>query len=192
MKPRGVTTGTRRRAHTSADICTHANAVYNRVSAVISPLSCRTPFLGANMPHPKRSNANPASSFPPGSILGLLAERTQLDFELDFFGKLLAAVPDYADVLEVQACNLTMKGRLKDGLEVDERLVSVRPTDPTAHYNLACRYALLKERDKAITSLRKAVELGYRDVEYIREDHDLDSIRKDPRFRKLMKELQGS
>jgi tetratricopeptide (TPR) repeat protein len=144
------------------------------------------------MPHPKRSNANPASAFPPGSILGLLAERTQLDFELEFFGKLLATVPDYADVLEVQACNLTMKGRLKDGLEVDERLVSVRPTDPTAHYNLACRYALLKERDKAITSLRKAVELGYRDVEYIREDHDLDSIRKDPRFRKLMKELQGS
>ena len=142
------------------------------------------------MPHPKRP-APTGNSFPPGSVLGLLAERTQLDFELEFFGKILAALPDFADALRVQACNLTMKGRLQDGLAVDEKLVTVRPTDPTAHYNLACRYALLKQRDQAITTLRKAVELGYRDFEFMQEDHDLDSIRKDPRFRKLLKEFQG-
>ena len=50
----------------------------------------------------------------------------------------------------------------------------------------------LKQRDKAIFALRKAVELGYRDFDFMKEDHDLDSIRKDPRFRKLMKEYQGS
>jgi tetratricopeptide (TPR) repeat protein len=142
------------------------------------------------MPHPKRS-APSANAFPPGSVLGLLAERTQLDFELEFFGKILTAVPDFADALRAQACNLTLKGRLKDGLAVDEKLVTVCPTDPTAHYNLACRYALLKQRDKAITTLRKAVELGYRDFEFMLEDHDLDSIRKDPRFRKLVKEFKG-
>jgi Flp pilus assembly protein TadD len=143
------------------------------------------------MPHPKRSTPAPAHPFPAGSALGLLAERTQLDFELDFYGRLLAAVPDFADALRAQACNLTLKGRLQDGLVVDEKLVAVRPTDPTAHYNLACRYALLKQRDKAITALRKAVELGYRDFEFIKEDQDLDSIRKDPRFRKLLREYQG-
>jgi tetratricopeptide (TPR) repeat protein len=144
------------------------------------------------MPHPKRSNpATSSEAFPPGSVLGLLAERTQLDFELDFYGKLLTAVPDFADVLRAQACNLTMKGRLQEGLAVDEKLVAVCPTDPTAHYNLACRYALLKQRDKAITTLRKAVELGYRDFAFMQEDQDLDSIRKDPRFRKLLKEVQS-
>lgn len=140
------------------------------------------------MPHPKRSAAN---AFPPGSVLGVLAERTQLDFELEFYGKVLAAIPDFADVLRAQACNLTLKGRLKDGLEVDQKLVAVRPHDPTAHYNLACRYALLKQREKAFSALRKAVELGYRDIAFMQEDQDLDSIRKDPRFRKLMKELQA-
>lgn len=141
------------------------------------------------MPHPKRPTPT-NSAFPPGSVLGVLAERTQLDFELEFFGKIIAAVPDFADALRAQACNLTIKGRLQDGLVVDEKLVAVKPTDPTAHYNLACRYALLKQRDKAIFALRKAVELGYRDFDFMKEDHDLDSIRKDPRFRKLMKEYQ--
>ena len=97
----------------------------------------------------------------------MLAERTQLDFELRVLRKILTAVPDFADALRAQACNLTMKGRLQDGLAVDEKLVAVCPTDPTAHYNLACRYALLKQRDKAITTLRKAVELGYRDFEFM-------------------------
>ncbi len=144
------------------------------------------------MPHPKRSGPSANSNaFPPGSILAVLAERTQLDFELDFYSKVLAAVPDYADALRAQACNLTLKGRVQEGLIVDEKLVATRPTDPTAHYNLACRYALLKQRDQAITALRKAVELGYRDFAFMQEDHDLDSIRKDPRFRKLMKEYQG-
>jgi Flp pilus assembly protein TadD len=142
-----------------------------------------------SMPHPKRSSSTAGNSFPPGSVLGLLAERTQLDFELEFFGKLLSNVPDFADVLRAQACNLTLKGRMQDGLLVDEKLVSVCPTDPTAHYNLACRYAMLKHRDKALTTLRKAVELGYRDFAFMQEDHDLDSIRKDPRFRKLLKEF---
>jgi hypothetical protein len=144
------------------------------------------------MPHPKRSGPTANStSFPPGSVLGLLAERTQLDFELEFYGKVLSGVPDFADALRAQACNLTLKGRLQDGLAVDEKLVAVCPTDPTAHYNLACRYALLKQRDKAIVTLRRAVELGYRDFAFMQEDHDLDSIRKDPRFRKLVKEFQG-
>jgi tetratricopeptide (TPR) repeat protein len=143
------------------------------------------------MPHPKRPSPASSESYPAGSVLAVLAERPQLDFELEFFGKILATVPDFADALRAQACNLTLKGRIQDGLVVDEKLASVRPTDPTAHYNLACRYAVLKRRDEAIGALRKAVELGYRDVEFIEQDHDLDSIRKDPRFRKLLKQLVG-
>ena len=117
------------------------------------------------------------------------ADRNQVDFELDFFGKVLAAATDFHEVLRAQASNMTIKGRLQDGLAVDKKLVALRPSDPTAHYNLACRYALLKQPDLAIVTLRKAVELGYRDFRYMQEDHDLDSIRKDPRFRQLLREF---
>ena len=145
------------------------------------------------MPHPsKRPTPTSDAAFPPGSVLAFLAERNQVDFELDFFTRILGAVPDYPEVLRAQASNMTVKGRLQEGLAVDKKLVAIRPADPTAHYNLACRYALLKQPDLALVTLRKAVELGYRDFRYMQEDHDLDSIRKDPRFRKLMREYKNA
>jgi Flp pilus assembly protein TadD len=123
-------------------------------------------------------------------VLAFLADRNQVDFELDFFSRVLAGNPDFHEVLRAQASNLTTKGRLHDGLTIDKKLVATRPDDPTAHYNLACRYALLKQPDLALVTLRKAVELGYRDFRYMEEDRDLDSIRKDPRFRQILKEYR--
>jgi len=117
-------------------------------------------------------------------------DQSQLDFELEFFSGILVRRPDYIDVLRVMGNNLTLKGRFAQGLQIDKRLVQLRPNDPLAHYNLACSYALLKRPDQCFKSLRRAVELGYRDFRYMREDRDLDSIRHDPRFRQLMREFE--
>jgi tetratricopeptide (TPR) repeat protein len=125
------------------------------------------------------------------SDLARWAEQSQLDFELDFFGAILARNPDYVDVLRVMGNNLTLKGRYAQGLQIDKRLVQLRPGDSLAHYNLACSYALLKRPDQALKTLRLAVELGYRDFRYMREDRDLDSIRHDPRFRQLLREYEN-
>jgi tetratricopeptide (TPR) repeat protein len=140
------------------------------------------------MPGSNRRPSPSADQPPPGTLLALLAERPQIDFELDFYERLLARMPDYPEALRAQASNLTTKGLLKEGLKVDQKLVQLRPEDPTAHYNLACRYALLKQRDMALSTLRRAVELGYRDFRFMLQDADLDSIRKDPRFRAILKE----
>lgn len=125
-----------------------------------------------------------------GSIASPPAEQNQLDFELDFFGRILERYPDYVDVLRVQGNNLTLKGRFAEGLLIDRRLVQLRPGDALAHYNLACSYALLKKVDPAIKALRKAIDLGYRDFRYMREDRDLDALRHDSRFRQLLRECE--
>lgn len=125
------------------------------------------------------------------SILRRLSERPQIDFELDFFDAILARVPDFAEVLQAQADNLAAKGRHADVVSVEERYVRLRPRDPAAHYRLARRYARLQNRDLALSTLRRAVELGYRDVRAISRDADLESLRKDPRFRQLLHELTG-
>jgi tetratricopeptide (TPR) repeat protein len=137
----------------------------------------------------KKSNegSEPIST---GSAPPRPTDQSQLDFELEFFSGILVRRPDYIDVLRVMGNNLTLKGRFAQGLQIDKRLVQLRPNDALAHYNLACSYALLKRPDQALKSLRRAIELGYRDFRYMREDHDLDSIRYDPRFRQLMREFE--
>jgi len=132
--------------------------------------------------------AQPASTSNPTAHL---TDQNQIDFELDFFGGVLERTPDYVDVLRVMGHLLTLKGRYAEGLQVDKRLVNLRPRDPLAHYNLACSYALLKRNELALKTLRQAVELGYRDFRYMREDRDLDSIRHDPRFRQLLREYEN-
>jgi tetratricopeptide (TPR) repeat protein len=126
-----------------------------------------------------------------GNPLVRQADQSQLDFELDFFGSILQRHPEYVDVLRIMGNLLTLKGRYTEGLQVDKRLVQLRPNDALAHYNLACSYALLKRPEQALKTLRKAVELGYRDFRYMREDRDLDSIRSDPRFRQLLREYEN-
>ncbi len=118
------------------------------------------------------------------------SEQNQLDFELEFFAGILRRHPDYVDVLRVMGSLLSLKGLYAEGLKIDKRLVKLRPEDPLARYNLACSYALLKRSTASIRALRKAVELGYRDFRYMREDHDLDAIKHDPRFRQLLLEYE--
>jgi tetratricopeptide (TPR) repeat protein len=136
------------------------------------------------------SKRPPEGSEAPPVSLARLTEQTQLDFELAFFSGVLERRPDYVDVLRAHGNNLTLKGRYADGLELDKRLIQLRPNDALAHYNLACSYALLKKPDLALKTLRRAVELGYRDFRYMRDDRDLESIRHDPRFRQLLREFE--
>jgi hypothetical protein len=143
------------------------------------------------MATPGKRPPNESSEHAAGPLLARLAEQSQLDFELDFFGAILERTPCYVDLLRHHANNLTLKGRYADGLVVDKRLIQLRPQDPLAHYNLACSFALLRQPEQSLKMLRRAVELGYRDFRYMREDRDLDSIRHDPRFRQLLREYEN-
>ena len=138
----------------------------------------------------KQQGEGSGSTIPSRSLVEL-ADQSQLDFELEFFGQILERHSDYVDVLRVMANNLTLKGRTQDGLEIDRRLVRLRPRDALAHYNLACSYALIRRTDAALQALRRAVELGYRDFRYMRQDRDLDSIRNDPRYRQILQEYDN-
>jgi tetratricopeptide (TPR) repeat protein len=55
----------------------------------------------------------------------------------------------------------------------------------TIRYNLACHYALIGEKDQAITKLTEALRLYPGLAEWARQDTDLISIREEPAFQKL-------
>jgi tetratricopeptide (TPR) repeat protein len=139
----------------------------------------------------KHFNEGPESSSTTGQPSTRAPDQHQLDFELDFFEGILSRCPSYVDVLRIMGNLLTLKGRFADGLQIDKRLVQLRPNDALAHYNLACSFALLKRPEQSLKTLRRAVELGYRDFRYMKEDRDLDLIRHDPRFRQLLREFEN-
>jgi beta-lactamase regulating signal transducer with metallopeptidase domain/Tfp pilus assembly protein PilF len=56
----------------------------------------------------------------------------------------------------------------------------------TTHYNLACAEARSGNADKAFDHLFAAIDAGFDGADHMRGDSDLDSIRKDPRFKQAV------
>ncbi|HTO03105.1 MAG TPA: hypothetical protein VL069_05350 [Opitutus sp.] len=108
------------------------------------------------------------------------------EFEIHFFESVLKRDPAYTDVIEILGGLYTKHGRVADGLKMDRKLVRLLPTDATAHYNLACSLALVKRKAEALRSLRQAVELGYRDFDWMQQDPDLEGLKNHPLFRALL------
>ena len=111
-------------------------------------------------------------------------------FEIDFYEAIHRRCPGYVDVVGLLGGLYTKAGRIADGLKMDRKLVRLEPDNPTAHYNLACSLALCKKRPDALKSLRKALSLGYDDLDWMEQDPDLEILKVDPAFRKLLKQLK--
>src|ERR1700749_3866334 len=111
-------------------------------------------------------------------------------FEIDFFEAILRRCPDYTEVIGLLGGLYTKVGRISDGLKMDRKLVRLEPENATAHYNLACSLALCKKRPDALKSLRKAVSLGYDDLDWMQQDPDLEELKSDPEFRKLLRMMK--
>jgi len=110
----------------------------------------------------------------------------QLDFDIDFFEKLLARNGDSVEVVRTLGELVARKGDVRRALELDRRLVALLPDDFLARYNLACSLALAGQPDEAIDSLSTAILLGYDDLAHLEVDPDLDSLRERPDFRALL------
>jgi tetratricopeptide (TPR) repeat protein len=111
-------------------------------------------------------------------------------FEIAFFEAVHRRCPGYTDVVGLLGGLYTKVGRIADGLKMDRKLVRLEPDNATAHYNLACSLALCKKRPDALKSLRKAVSLGYDDIDWMLQDPDLETLKTDPGFQKLLKQLK--
>ena len=94
------------------------------------------------------------------------------------------------DVLAALGDLYTRQGFYQKGLEIDRKLVGLRPEEPAFHYNLACSYSLLGELDTAFGALRLAIQLGYSEFEHLSQDPDLENLRVDERWEQLLDQIR--
>jgi len=66
-----------------------------------------------------------------------------------------------------------------------EKSLLLSPTDPGDRYNMACALALLGKPDEALEQLDLAIEYGYRNIQHLFTDNDLESLRPIAKFSAL-------
>lgn len=114
-------------------------------------------------------------------------------------GRLDEAIGAFEQALKIDPSNATVQGNLansrKNKAIVQEReariadarkQVEAQPKDPRAAYNLARVYAALDMKEQAFEWLGKALQLGFDDIRFVREDPTLAGLKNDPRFARLL------
>ena len=115
-----------------------------------------------------------------------------IDFCISFFEDLYRRRKKDTAIVQILGNLYATKGDRKSSFRMDKRYAQLVPLNPVAHYNLACDYALVKRLPEAIKSLKTAMTLGYNDMQWIRDDVDLDPIRHEASFKKLIASYQIS
>ena len=101
----------------------------------------------------------------------------QVAFDIAFLDKVLEQNANHVDALRQQVELLASCGDYSRALELDLRLVELRPSDRVAYYNLACSLSMLGRIEAAIDALEQSILLGYDDMPHLEIDADLDPLR---------------
>ncbi len=102
----------------------------------------------------------------------------------------LSVNPNDADAHTLVAEYLAMNGDKAQSMDHLRAALRLRPGDPETAYFAAKVYSLLGDRDQALNWLEKSVKSGYSPAE-ISNTIELDSLRKEPRFRALSDKLHS-
>lgn len=105
-----------------------------------------------------------------------------------FYPSYLLRYPDDARAHQFYAFTLKRLGRLEEAKEEMNKGTNVNPNDLIIIYNAACFYALIGDNKTSIANLKKAIDNGFGNFEYIKHDPDLFSLKSEPDFIAL---LQG-
>ncbi len=114
------------------------------------------------------------------------AQILAVEFEIGLCEALLRDDPNRIAALAAVGHVYTRAGEHDKALAIDRRLAKLLPKDPIAHYNLACSLSNLEAIDEALEELKRSIDLGYTDHQFMVKDPDLENARQDERFRDLI------
>lgn len=106
------------------------------------------------------------------------------------YTKIRAAQPNNGNAVFMLGYSLHMAGRLDEAHDIHIEATNFPAFAPIAHYNHACVHALRNEKGQAFFALGQAREAGFDNLEQLETDSDMDNLRTDARFQRLLLDLQ--
>lgn len=100
--------------------------------------------------------------------------------------------PEDARARMLLASRYAAYGRKNDACQHLEKAVAMRPNDPNTLYNAACTYGNLQMKQEALNMIKRAVETGFTDTEWISRDPDLACLHGEPEFEHLIEKKRES
>jgi adenylate cyclase len=102
----------------------------------------------------------------------------------------LARHPEDSRPAQLGAGALLELGEKQRAREWTARAMAIDPDDPVAQYNAACSYSRLGDTDLALDLLERCLpNLGHEKVNWSKYDSELDPVRSNPRYQKIMEAL---
>jgi tetratricopeptide (TPR) repeat protein len=99
--------------------------------------------------------------------------------------------PDDVRALYMGANGLVALRQTEKGLAWARQALALEPGESMLLYNIGCIYALAGLKDLALDCLEQAAEKGLAQKEWFAQDSNLDPLRGEPRFQRLMDSLNG-
>ena len=97
----------------------------------------------------------------------------------------LDSVPDAPECAYYAYCYLGDKSKAIETLDK-----ALKKDAKSNYYDAACLYSIMGDKQKSISYLRKALESGYRNLNHIKRDRDLNNIRSTAEYKVLMEEYE--
>ena len=88
--------------------------------------------------------------------------------------------------MSLGAVYLLDEGDAQRAIEWSERALALYPSDMSSLGNGACLQARLGHADRAIELLERVSAQGWGQRDWLERDPDYDSLREDPRFKRLL------
>src|SRR5208282_938838 len=121
--------------------------------------------------------------------LGRVADAERLRRrEMEVLEQQLKQFPDDVRARILLAADLANFGQPEDAVMHVRIAVAMRAMDPNVLYNAACTYGLLGMKADALATFRRAVEAGYSNADWCKNDPDLKILHEDPEFKRLVEE----
>lgn len=106
----------------------------------------------------------------------------------EVFPRCLAKHPDDARARNSFGMELAHAGRPEDGIREVERALAEAPRDPLILYATACYFARFGDHQVAVALLGQAIDAGYTNFAYLKQDPDLRSLRGEKAYQELLQD----